>query len=527
MSPALLKKYLEAAREVAEPPGPEAGRHSPSRRTRCSSTPTATSTASAASSTSTSGRTPTTPTTSSPPGGTSTAPRSAGPTRRLPTSPPKRKVSAKYLATRLDASRRHGRRRSARSPKLQAMWRELPAPDDERARRRASRLRADARLRRRSCARSSSREFKNLVAAGRQRGRSQPFVLWKNRQYATHRMTFDRGAAAGRRRARGPRCRSPTTKPARQRVRPRPHADRQQRAGDPDLVVPAGQRAEYEAAFAPLLRVFPDTFYMPSAAGTTSTQTKDRGRYLERRLPQHDRLLPRRPAAVRADPRRRRSRRSSTAVAGVRLHRSANARTYIAVHLVRDRARPAAATASSIPRARGQDVTSERRSRRLETVYLARRPTAAMPTALEAIARPFRHHQRSHPLRREGRVEAEPRHLEALLTSPTGVSPAADERGAPRSAARSTARCATRTASTTRTPCANCVVSVLMSPHFCYRVDLRARRAQSVQPAVRLRAGQPAELLPLVEHAGRGTAGRARPVTCTSPTCSRPRRGGC
>ena len=38
-------------------------------------------------------------------------------------------------------------------------------------------------------------------------------------------------------------------------------------AGDPDLAVPAGQRARYEAAFARFCRVFPDMFYMRSAAG--------------------------------------------------------------------------------------------------------------------------------------------------------------------------------------------------------------------------------------------------------------------
>ena len=49
------------------------------------------------------------------------------------------------------------------------------------------------------------------------------------------------------------------------------------------------------------------------------------------------------------------------------------------------------------------------------------------------------------------------------------------------------------------------VVSVLMSPHFCYRVDLPGA-GTGVQPLVGLRPGQPPELLPLVEHARRRTA---------------------
>ena len=35
--------------------------------------------------------------------------------------------------------------------------------------------------------------FPNL-AAGRVGANSQPLLMWKNRQYATHRMTFDRKA---------------------------------------------------------------------------------------------------------------------------------------------------------------------------------------------------------------------------------------------------------------------------------------------------------------------------------------------
>ena len=83
------------------PPRPEARRASPSRRTRWSPTPTATSTACGGSSISTSGSGPTTPTISWPPGGSSTARPSASPRRRWPTSPP-RPGSAR------DTSRRSG-----------------------------------------------------------------------------------------------------------------------------------------------------------------------------------------------------------------------------------------------------------------------------------------------------------------------------------------------------------------------------------------------------------------------------------
>ena len=53
------------------------------------------------------------------------------------------------------------------------------------------------------------------------------------------------------------------------------------------------------------------------------------------------------------------------------------------------------------------------------------------------------------------------------------------------------------------------LVSVLMSPHFCYRFDL-AEPGDDGAAAVGLRAGQPAELFPLVEHARCRIAGPRR-----------------
>ena len=83
MSPALVKKYLEAARLVADhlvlkPRGLRLCAHS-----RSSPTPTATSTACGGSSIFTSGSGPTTPTISSPPGGSGTARHSASPAASL------------------------------------------------------------------------------------------------------------------------------------------------------------------------------------------------------------------------------------------------------------------------------------------------------------------------------------------------------------------------------------------------------------------------------------------------------------
>ena len=65
-----------------------------------------------------------------------------------------------------------------------------------------------------------------------------------------------------------------------------------------------------------------------------------------------------------------------------------------------------------------------------------------------------------------------------------------------------------------------------MSPHFCYRVDLqqalRPRQPPRSATALGLRARQPPELLPLVEHARRRVLARRRPATCTARSARRP-----
>ena len=112
------------------------------------------------------------------------APRGPGQARRRrwPTSPPRHGLSRKYLATIWATPDGTRRKRSARSPPLQALWRAAAAPRTTTARRTApGRLRADARLRRRAprAAHAGGQE----PDRPRHRQRPQPFVLWKNRQY--------------------------------------------------------------------------------------------------------------------------------------------------------------------------------------------------------------------------------------------------------------------------------------------------------------------------------------------------------
>lgn len=146
------------------------------------------------------------------------------------------RVSPKYLATIWSALAQSAERVGPLA-KLQAMWQELPADGEQVSDARAGceRMRDYVVQLRRKL----EPTFENLEITGSHKG-SQPFVLWKNRQYAAQRMSLDRKAL----RVRGD--------------------------GEPvdpkfaDLTIPADEteRQRYQAAFARFCAIFPDAFYV-------------------------------------------------------------------------------------------------------------------------------------------------------------------------------------------------------------------------------------------------------------------------
>jgi hypothetical protein len=185
-------------------------------------------------------------------------------------------ISAKYLATLWDVFE------GPRAPvgpiaSVQARWRALPSPgpkgeDTAAGGRDALRgyietLRAKIEPR-----------FRNLVAPG-VNAAQQPFMIWRNVQYATHRMAFD--PAQLQVEGEPPPAPILGEEPGVNQFGPGPTPLIVNAAGDPDLVVPAGQRAAYEAQFARFSRVFPDMFYMQERGRHYFDRTKDRGRYLD------------------------------------------------------------------------------------------------------------------------------------------------------------------------------------------------------------------------------------------------------
>jgi hypothetical protein len=191
-------------------------------------------------------------------------------------------VSAKYLAT-IWSMLEDEKEEVGPLAKLQSLWKELPvaAKDQPDAARPGCEQMREYVIQFRK---KVEPRFLNLATTGRggngQGGGNTVLIMWKNRQYATHRMTFDPGQlqVAG----------EPMPVPL--DVSNEPNADGEfgpgrtapviNTPGDPDLLVPAGQRARYEKAFAKFCRVFPDRFYMEERGRNYHDTTLDRGRYL-------------------------------------------------------------------------------------------------------------------------------------------------------------------------------------------------------------------------------------------------------
>ncbi len=163
--------------------------------------------------------------------------------------------------------------------KLQKMWRELPAPGANQrdvVRSRCVDMR-DFVVRIRA---HTAMQFTAPVVEGLPAG-SQPLLNWKLREYASHRRDSD------------PKDLRNDTEPPpvvpeipkypglHREAAPRWAAlSAKARAGDADLVVPAAQRSRYEAAFARFASVFPDTFYVTERGRYFPDDSSDKGRLL-------------------------------------------------------------------------------------------------------------------------------------------------------------------------------------------------------------------------------------------------------
>lgn len=162
---------------------------------------------------------------------------------------------------------------------LQKMWQNLPGPKAKQP----AVLNAKCvemqefvtRIRAHTAMQFAAPKVKGLPPA------SQPLLNWKLHEFATHRRKSDPNALRND-------TDPPPVVPAipkypglHQESAPRWAAlTAKARAGDTDLIVPASERARYEAAFARLAHVFPDKFYITERGRYFPDDSEDKGRLL-------------------------------------------------------------------------------------------------------------------------------------------------------------------------------------------------------------------------------------------------------
>jgi hypothetical protein len=187
------------------------------------------------------------------------------------------KVSPKYLP--LVWQILHDRPALGPVLKLQQMWRALPPPNAHQP----AALSAQCAQMRDFVVRiraHTAMQFTAPVVEGLP-GQSQPLLNWKLREFASHRRESD------------PKdLRNDTDPPPvlpqipgypglHEEAAPRWAAlSAKARAADTDLIVPAAERARYEAAFARFASVFPDTFYVTERGRYFPDDSEDKGRLL-------------------------------------------------------------------------------------------------------------------------------------------------------------------------------------------------------------------------------------------------------
>jgi hypothetical protein len=162
---------------------------------------------------------------------------------------------------------------------LQKMWRDLPTPaanEPDVLRAKCVEMRDFVvRIRAHTAMQFSAPKVTGLPAG------SQPLLNWKLREYALHRRNSDPN-----------NLRNDTDPPPvvpeipkypglHREAAPRWAAlSAKARADDADLIVPAAQRSRYEAAFARFASVFPDTFYVTERGRYFPDDSADKGRLL-------------------------------------------------------------------------------------------------------------------------------------------------------------------------------------------------------------------------------------------------------
>lgn len=381
------------------------------------------------------------------------------------------KISPKYLEL-IWATLTEAKAKAGPIAKLQTMWRALPKPNakqPEQARRGCEEMRDFVVGLRKKL----EWKFPNLQLKGVSSG-GQCFIMWKNRQYASHRRMLnpDTLEIDGVPKSRpGTKRSKEDKKPAAEIVTPAP---------DSDLFVPAGEheRVPYLASFERFCNVFPDAFYISERGRMHIDDPNDKGRLLSAGF--HNMMGYFRDDSplmelILDDAGRRELNRlwlefDFVAFVPERQHVEF-------IFYERAESKTIKGPEFDFARSEDKDVTSAAKLQRLADVYLAMareslHANGGQPMVIDVIADHFRITSANIRAVEKARAAAEPTHLPALLKFAERAYRrplAQSERDELLAFYRSLRE---KDGLSHEDAIRDSVVSVLMSPHFCYRIDL-------------------------------------------------------
>lgn len=390
--------------------------------------------------------------------------------------------------------------------RLQTMWRMLPAPTPQNApkpnvlvREACVKMRDYVvRIRKLSAMQFSGPKMLGLGI------RSQPLFNWKLNEFAANRRNFDKTAlqVEGE-----PAWEMPVMK----QVSGQPREDEvafrnkliavRERAGDPELIVPAGQRARYEASFARFANVFPDAFYIKERGRYYPDDSEDKGRLLSAGFHnvmgyfRDDKPLM---EMILNDEQRAELDRLWLEFDTIG---DQTTRTYVQFFFNQSGEIDGRGQESGSFRPDERDVTSEKVIFDIRDVYLAKaEKTKAEEVTKEAIRTHFNRVNTTIRAVEKARLDAEPVHLASLLDFAARAYRRPLEEKEKQDLRDYYKELRDKSALTHEDAMRELVTMVLMAPDFCYRVETVDAAEKPVPLVVsKNRRKKPVKIVPVVE----------------------------
>jgi hypothetical protein len=399
--------------------------------------------------------------------------------------------------------------------KLRGMWRGLPAPpvsDQEQLRTKVVEMRDFVtRIRK-----HTAMQFAAPVVRGLPAG-SQPLLNWKLLQFNLHRRNSDPKA-----------LRNDTDPPPVAPTIPRYAGLHQEgaprwaalmekdRIDDTDLVVPAAERSRYEAAFERLASVFPDVFYVKERGRFFPDDSQDKGRllsagyhnvmgYWRDDTPLMELILD--------ENGQKKLDRLWDEFDFISDHTHS---TWVQFYFNQSGEVLGKGAESGFERPSDKNVSTPDIIFKLRDLYLAKAEASNNPEAVKAINHHFERVNDTLRRMEKMRVDAEPRHVEALVSFAERAyrRPLSQEEREKTAAFYHTLR--EKGGLSHEEAIRDSIVSVLMSPKFCYRIE------QSATPTATKSVAPKATVAPakLAKTAPAATAGQPLPSSALASRLS-------